>query len=59
MWSTHVKNHSTLGRPLASLIFSDQTVLIPEKNMPFVLNPTWNFFNFRSGPTCTESEFPE
>ena len=76
MWSTHVKNHSTLGRPLASLIFSDQTVLIIQlvprwiqdnssltekayvnstKDMPFVLNPTWNFFKFRSGLYLAQS----
>ena len=32
MWPTNVKNHLTLGRPLASFIFCDQTVLIPTWN---------------------------
>ena len=32
MWPTNVKNHLTLGRPLASSIFSDQIVLISTWN---------------------------
>ena len=36
MWSTNVKIHSTLGRPLASFIFSDEIVLISTLNLSCV-----------------------
>ena len=33
--------------------FTQKAYVISTKNMPFVLNPTWNFSKYRSGPTCT------
>ena len=34
--------------------FTQKAYVIWRKNMPFVLNPTWNFSKYRSGPTCIE-----
>ena len=64
IWPTNVNNNSTLGRLLFlvtnRLLLNSGRLQVYmknphnfDKNLFFVMNSTWNFFKYSSGPTCS------